>query len=389
MSKLAKEHGPPPVVRVKPQSRGEKNAKRGAWEMSVKVLGFVAAVTLAGAAGVAGTLSAQEKTDADSRVRVLAFSQGSYLGVFIADVTAEDVERLGLPEERGVRISGVADEGPARDAGLLEDDVIVSWNGDWIEGEAQLRRILGETPGGRSASLGVIRGGSERSIAVELGHHGGPARAFSLRSGWDEEHATELREHLERSREHLGDLNVRIRELPHVMTFMSMRGGRLGVGIQTLEGQLAEYFGLGDRRGALITNVREDSPAASAGLKAGDVIVGVDGEDIESPADVSRLVWGADAGPVAIRILRDRQERTVNVDLPEAENTWQSEDGEMNGFFFGPKDFDMEFDVDDAHVEWAEPFRELSDLKVLGAPEGPVNRVPLRSVRPARRSLSI
>lgn len=350
--------------------------------MSVKVWGFVAAA-LAGAVAVAGTLSAQEKPDSESRVRVLAFSQGSYLGLFIADVTAEDVERLDLPEERGVLISGVADEGPARDAGLQEDDVIVSWNGDRIEGETQLRRILGETPAGRTASLGVIRAGSERTIAVELGHRGGPGGAFSFRSGWDEDQAIELREHLEKSREHLGDVRVHIGEMPHVMTLMSMRGGRLGVAIQTLDGQLAEYFGLDDRAGALITNVREDSPAAAAGLKAGDVIVAVAGEDVESPSEVSRLVWDADAGPVAIRILRDRQERTVTVDLPESEN------GEMNGFFFGPKDFDMEFGVDDAHVEWAEPLRELSRLEVFRSPEGPVNWVPMRSVRSVPRSLSI
>jgi len=357
--------------------------------MKAKALGVVTAVALAGVAGLTGTLSAQEESDAESRVRVLAFSQGSYLGVFIADVTADDVERLGLQEERGVRITGVADEGPARDAGLQEDDVIVRWNEDRIESEAQLRRTLSETPAGRSASLGIVRGGSDRSITVELGDRGAPGGTFTLRSGWDEERAVELREHLEKSREHLGELSVRVREMPHVMTFMSMRGGRLGVGIQGLEEQLAEYFGLADRKGVLVTTVREDSPAAAAGLKAGDVIVAVDGEEIESAADVSRLVWGADAGPVAIRILRDRQERTVTVDLPEAENKWQSEDGEMNGFFFGPDDFDMQFDTGDVHVDWAEPLRELSRLKVLRAPEGPVNWVPLQSVRPARRTLSI
>ncbi len=179
--------------------------------MKVKALGFVAAVALAGTAGLAGTLSAQEKSDTESRVRVMTLGQGSYLGVFISDVTAEDVTRLGLREERGVRITGVADEGPARDAGLEEDDVIVSWNDDRVESEAQLRRILAETPAGRSASLGVIRGGSERSIAVELGNRGGPGGVFALRSGWDEDHVVQLREQLEKSREHLGDLEVRIR----------------------------------------------------------------------------------------------------------------------------------------------------------------------------------
>ena len=357
--------------------------------MRVKALGFVAAMALMGTAGLVGTLNAQDKSDTESRVRVMTLGQGSYLGVFISDVTSEDVTRLSLREERGVRITGVADEGPARDAGLEEDDVIVSWNDDRIESEAQLRRILGETPAGRKASLGVIRDGSDRTIAVELGHRGGPGGVFALRSGWDEDHVVELREQLEKSREHLGDLRVRLREMPHVMTFMSMRGGRLGVGIQSLEPQLADYFGLGERTGVLITTVKEESPAAQAGLMAGDVIVAVDGEEIEGTGDVSRLVWDAEAGPVAIRILRDRNERTVTVDLPEVENTWHSDDGEMNGFFFKPGEFDMQFDEGDVHVEWAEPLRELSRLNVWRAPEGPVNWVPAQTDRLERRALSI
>jgi membrane-associated protease RseP (regulator of RpoE activity) len=351
--------------------------------MKGKALGVAVALALAGAAGVAGTLSAQEKGDAENQVRVFAFSQGSYLGVFIADVTAEDVDRLGLREERGVRITGVADEGPARDAGLQEEDVILSWNGARLESEAQLRRTLSETPAGRSANLGVFRGGSEQSMKVELGERGGVPGAFSLRSGWSEDHAAELREQLELNREHLGDLRVRLGEMPRVMTFMSMRGGRMGVGIQGLEPQLAEYFGLGERTGVLVTTVKEDSPAASAGLKAGDVIIAVGGEEIEDAGDVSRLVWEADAGPLEIRILRDRKERTLTVELPEAENTWRSGDGELNGFFFGP-------DTDDLHVEWAEPLKEISRLRVLTKPEGRINWMPRESVvRSTRRSISI
>lgn len=357
--------------------------------MSVKTWGMVAALALAGGVALAGSLVAQEKEDVESRVRVLALGQGSYLGVYISDVGAEDVDRLGLRGEHGVLVTGVADEGPARDAGLQEDDVIVSWNGERLESEAQLRRILGETPPGRSARLGLVRGGSERSVTVELGDRGGPDMFF--RSGPGEERVLHLREQLEKSREHLDDLHVKIREMPHVMTFMAMRGGRLGIGVQSLEGQLADYFGLDGRAGVLVTTVREDSPAAAAGLKAGDVITAVDGRDIESTADLMRRVHEAEAGPVAVRVLRDRQERTLTVELPEAENTWTSEDGEMNSFFFGPEAFDMrfDFDTDDVRVEWAEPLRELSRIELLRTPDSRLHRGPVGTSVPARRALSI
>ncbi|MDP2470748.1 MAG: PDZ domain-containing protein [Candidatus Palauibacterales bacterium] len=352
--------------------------------MRVKALSVAAVVALAGVAALSATSIAQEKEDTGGQVRVFAFGQGSYLGVFISDVTSADVQKLGLPEERGVRITGVADEGPARDAGLEEDDVILRWNGESVESEAQLRRLLAETPAGRSVTLGVFRDGSERSIKVQLGDRDGPAM-LGMRSGWDEDQAAELRRQLESSRDRMGDVEVRLRKMPQVMSFMSMRGGRLGVGIQSLEPQLADFFGLGDRTGVLITTVREDSPAAAGGLKAGDVIVAIGGENVEDPGDVSRLVWDAEQGPLEIRVLRDRSERKITVELPEAENTWRSEDGEMNGFFFSPEDFDTQ----DFRVEWAKPIRELSRLRVLGAPEGPVNWVPFQTVRPVRRSLSI
>jgi membrane-associated protease RseP (regulator of RpoE activity) len=320
--------------------------------MRGKALRVVAVAALVGSVALASTSRAQEKTDeTDRRVRVLRVSEGSYLGVFIADVTAEDASRLGLREEHGVLITGVADEGPAREAGFQEDDVILSWNGDRIESQAQLRRILNETPPGRTAAVGVYRSGSERSVDVTLGESGAP-RVLSFNTGWDHERSEEMRKHLHESREHMKDLNVRIRAMPQIMTLMSMRGGRMGVAIQNLGPQLAEYFGLGDRTGVLITSVNEESPAATAGLRAGDVIVAIDGEDIEGPGDVSRMVWAAEAGPVAVGILRDRSELTVTVDLPEHDNSWTSEDGEVHGFFFGPEDFD----VDEVHVEFAEPF---------------------------------
>ncbi len=353
--------------------------------MRAKAASVLALATVIAGVGLAGTLRAQEKSDTEGLVRVLAFGQGSYLGVYIADVTGEDVDRLGLREERGVLITSVADEGPARDAGLQEDDVILNWNGDRVESEVQLRRILGETPAGRTATVGLFRGGSERSLTVVLGETSGMARSFKLRSGWNEERALELRGQLEMNREHLQDLNVRLREMPHVMSFMSIRGGRLGVGIQNLEPQLAEYFGLGDRTGVLITTVKEDSPAAVAGLRAGDVIIAVDGEEIDGPGGLSRMVWEVETGPVAIQILRDRSEKTITVDLPEAESRWQSKDGEVHGFIFGPEDspsFDFNFSV--PRIRVMPRHLELHD----GA-EGPVNWVPFRATTQGTRTLSI
>lgn len=327
--------------------------------MKRKAIGLVAAVGILGTA-LAFPLVAQEdkaapeeKAAAEQLIRVMRYGQGSYLGVFISDVSAEDVARLNLREESGVLVTGVADDGPASEAGLLKDDVIVGWSGERVQSEAQLRRLLGETPAGRTVQLGVFRGGSERTISVKLGESGGGG-VLRLRSEWNEEHAQRLRDRMR-------DMDVRIRGVPHVATVVAMRGGRLGVGIQNLGPQLAEYFGLGDRSGVLITTVRDESPAANAGLKAGDVIISVDGEAVEGPADLSKMVMSAEAGPVAIRVLRDRTERTITVELPEAKSVWESEDGEGLSLFFSPEgesgDLDMRWTPFDGELEGPQVLR--------------------------------
>ena len=65
--------------------------------------------------------------------------------------------------------------------------------------------------------------------------------------------------------------------------------------------------------GLLITSVNDNSPAAKAGLKAGDVITAVDGEKVTSPGDVSRAISKKEDGAVSLTIIRDRNTRTVTV----------------------------------------------------------------------------
>ena len=83
----------------------------------------------------------------------------AYLGVDIADVTAERLSALKLKEEKGVEVTMVDQDAPAGKAGLKEHDVILTMNGTAIESGAQLRRMIHETPPGRVVTLGVSRDG--------------------------------------------------------------------------------------------------------------------------------------------------------------------------------------------------------------------------------------
>jgi membrane-associated protease RseP (regulator of RpoE activity) len=86
---------------------------------------------------------------------------------------------------------------------------------------------------------------------------------------------------------------------------------RIGVSTQSLTKQLAEYFGV--QEGVLISSVSEDSPAAKAGLKAGDVITAIDGEKVSSSGDITRALSKKETGDVSLTVVRDRNTRTVTV----------------------------------------------------------------------------
>ncbi len=109
-----------------------------------------------------------------------------------------------------------------------------------------------------------------------------------------------------------GDLEVIVRKL------RDGEGGWLGVRLQDLTEQLGDFFGVEDGHGALVTEVEDGSPAAGAGLKAGDVIVEVGGERIEDSDDVAWAVRFRDPGDrVELRIVRKGKRRTVEVELAE------------------------------------------------------------------------
>jgi serine protease Do len=96
-------------------------------------------------------------------------------------------------------------------------------------------------------------------------------------------------------------------------------GPRLGVYVMSIEGQLARYFGLEADEGALVSSVEEGSPAAKAGIRAGDVVLEFNGRAIHTSRDLRRQVRKSEGGTVTIKLLRDAKPLDVQVSLPEPE----------------------------------------------------------------------
>jgi membrane-associated protease RseP (regulator of RpoE activity) len=97
------------------------------------------------------------------------------------------------------------------------------------------------------------------------------------------------------------------------LTFMLDNSRRIGVSTMELTKQLADYFGITGGKGVLVTAVTEDGPAARAGVRAGDVITAVDGEAINSPGDVTRVINRKKEGDVTLTVVRNKTQQTIHV----------------------------------------------------------------------------
>ncbi len=94
--------------------------------------------------------------------------------------------------------------------------------------------------------------------------------------------------------------------------------GWLGVSIQDITPALAKEFGLKDSKGALVTDIMPDSPAAKSDIKRGDVIVSFTGQEIDNSSDLRNRVARTRVGTKAlVKIIRDKKEKEVSVTLSE------------------------------------------------------------------------
>ena len=218
----------------------------------------------------------------------------AWLGVELEDVDAQKAREVKLPGEYGAVVTDVRNESPAAKAGLANGDVILEFEGEKVRSVAHLRRLVEETPPGRVVSLLVSRSGQTRTTTATLAEP--PERDFFLRAP---------RPALPRM------------EFPPMGVYQFAYGTRLGISADDLTPQLAEYFGVKQGEGVLVREVIAGSAAARAGLKAGDVIVAVDGKEVASVMKLRRALSSNqdEKRKVALTIVRDRRAQTLTVEL--------------------------------------------------------------------------
>ncbi len=235
------------------------------------------------------------------------YAQGgdNYLGIFGEDVTRENMGRYNLREPRGVVVARVADGSPAARAGLKSGDVILKFDGEQVSNYRKLQRLINEAAPDQSVRLTISRNGSEQEVSITVSRR--PSNGIGFSNVWTPEQSQELIRGMEDAQRAFGP------GFGQGLGYSFGFGRRIGISTTPLTRQLADYFGIAGGSGLLVTSVTESSPAARAGLKAGDVITAVDGEKVESSGDLSRMLNRKTEGDVSITIVRDRNQRQLTV----------------------------------------------------------------------------
>jgi C-terminal processing protease CtpA/Prc len=220
----------------------------------------------------------------------------AWLGVMLQPLTVDLKEAMDLKQDlSGVLISDVVDDSPADEAGLEDGDIIIEIDGEEIRTVSGATKAIGSFSPGDDVKIVVLRDGDKKKvIEVELGEREGKTYVYDDDSGHG---------HLEGLFE----------------GFMDSDQGYLGVRIEGISSDLGDYFGVDEGEGVLVLEVVDDSPAEDAGIKAGDIILKIDGKEIEDTDELVKYVRKSEPGEeIEITLKRKRRTQTVEAELGEA-----------------------------------------------------------------------
>ncbi len=208
----------------------------------------------------------------DGRVR------RSQLGVVVQPVSPDIAESLGLKDVNGAIVASVASGSAAERAGVKRADIITSFNGQPVHDFNSLRNRVADTTPGSSVSLGIIRDGSARTLTVKLDELAVEKGARAAATTDSDDKAS------------------------------------LGVGVTPLTPDVARRAGLPkDLRGVLVQEVNPDGRAADAGIQAGDVIVEVNRQSVETVDELRSAVRKTTDKPTLLLVHRGDKELFVTV----------------------------------------------------------------------------
>jgi len=243
--------------------------------------------------------------------------KGGYLGLSLREDTKSN--------EGGALVTRVVDDSPAAKAGVKNGDVIVAIGGDVVRGPARVTERLRASKPGDKVALDVRRDGKVQKFNVELGAR--PSMSWHFRSGENaplsEEAQKDLEQSLKSLDERMPELEKRLGNMKiyapgrHSMMIFGRNKPLLGIEMVGTTPELREALGGSKDAGVLIGKVLPGSAAEKGGLKAGDLILSVDGKKVSDIGDLSEAIEKQEGKTIDLEVVRDKKTTHFKAVLPK------------------------------------------------------------------------
>jgi serine protease Do len=205
-----------------------------------------------------------------------------WLGVAIQDLTQELATQFGITDTKGVLVSDVMDDSPAKKAGFERADVIVEYDGKSMDSPTHLRNAVAQTPIGKKVAIKLIRDKKPKTLEVSIVEQPKSSAKTSAEESRDSAVPTGI----------LSDLEVR-----------------------ELNEELTARYGLkSGERGVVVVRIKPGSPAEEMGLREGDMILEVNRKAVGSLKSYERAASGL-AKDQAVLLLIKRKGQTIYLTL--------------------------------------------------------------------------
>ncbi len=194
-----------------------------------------------------------------------------FLGVFLREIDPNMAKALGREDSNGVLVAEVGDKTPAETAGMKPGDLIIGYNGKPVESMQQLRLDISNTAPGTDAEFQVVRRGEETELKVKLGD--------------------------------LDDNELAATRTPKRPGVAKEDDLIEGVIVADLDEDTRSSLQLDETlQGVVVKSVKDNVPAAEAGLRPGMVITQVDQTDVKSAAEAHSIVEKFEADVLLLQV---------------------------------------------------------------------------------------